>query len=198
LKKFSAIKQISSKDISTLKFVRKIVQYNNQLLFATAGSGLGVFDLFTKELKFYNKNKLTPTALFLMIEMEKSKDKLWIGLNGGGVLVLDINTFKELKLINPGNGVDDLKEGQIWSFLNTDDGYMWVGTRDHGINKIDVNNYKITNYVQVTYNELKNNGVRCIHKKSITELLLGTEKGLFLFNTQSLNFKKNISYRKLS
>lgn len=67
---------------------------------------------------------------------------------------------------------------------------MWVGTRANGLNKVNLDNWLVTKYDAARFPEFANNGIRCLYTYSADELLIGTENGVFIFNTKIEKLRK--------
>lgn len=191
IKKFTPIIHEDADDQNTLKYVRKIVEDDKQnLLIGTSESGLVKFDRKDNSLKFYNfKSSITENRAFI-IEMIRNGNDLWLGYNGSGVGIIDINTLKEKRNIVAGNGKNNLSNGIIWSFLKDNQNNMWIGTRENGINKVNLTTNVVTQYDAKTYAEFHENGIRCMYQYQPDEVVIGTEKGIFTFDIKNEKLKK--------
>ena len=182
IKKFSPIIRENVDDKSTLKYVRKIVEDNEGNLFiGTSESGLVKYNRTTNQLTFFNfKTSLTENRAFI-IDMIKIGNELWLGYNGSGVGVIDINTQKEIRNYSVGENDNQISNGTIWSFYK-DSNYLWVGTRENGINKIDLLSHKVKQFTKKQFPVFAENGIRTIYKSKNNHFILGTEKGLYKFD----------------
>lgn len=75
-------------------------------------------------------------------------------------------------------------------FLKDNNNAIWVGTRENGLNKVNEKGDQITQYDKASYPEFIENGIRCMYQFKPDELLLGTEKGLFVFDIAKAKIKK--------
>lgn len=191
IKKFTPVTHEAAEDENSLKYVRKIIEDDNgDLLIGTSESGLIKYNRGNGDLKFYNyKSSITENRAFI-IEMIRTGNEVWLGYNGSGVGIIDINTLKLRKNILPGTLPDQLSDGTIWSFVKDSANNMWIGTRQNGLNKVDLRTNLITQYNKDRYPDFAENGVRCIYNFKAGELILGTEKGLFLFDIKNEKLQK--------
>ncbi|MBK6331263.1 MAG: histidine kinase [Bacteroidetes bacterium] len=191
VKKFITVKKDAVDDQNTLKYVRKIVEDDDgNLLIGTSESGLVKLNKATNQLTFYNfKSSLTENRAFI-IEMMRNGNDLWLGYNGSGVGIIDIKTLQVKKNILTGKNANQLSNGTIWSFLKDNNNAIWVGTRENGLNKVNEKGDQITQYDKASYPEFIENGIRCMYQFKPDELLLGTEKGLFVFDIAKAKIKK--------
>lgn len=191
IKQFIPIKKEDPDDLRSLKFVRKIVEGDNQKLFiGTSGSGLVKYNRSTEQFTFYN-NQNTPNLLDnFIIEMLRSGNDLYLGFNGTGIGVVDIHTLRSKKLITPGTGPNQISEGTIWSLLQDKDDYIWIGTRENGLNRLETKTGRVKQFTRFDYPDFETNGLRCLFSLNDQFLLIGTEKGLFELNKQTFALKK--------
>ncbi|MBK7689755.1 MAG: histidine kinase [Bacteroidetes bacterium] len=190
IKKFSPITYIDSEEKNTLRYVRKIIEDDRgHLLIGTSESGLVRYHLQTGKFDFYNFQMSEANVKEFIIEMIRDGDNLWLGYNNFGVCIVDIHTLQIKRKLVYGTGANNLSAGSIWSFLKKD-GHMWVGTRANGLNKVNLDNWEVTKYDENRFPEFANNGVRCLYTYKTDELLIGTEEGVFIFNTKSEKLRK--------
>lgn len=198
VRKFVPITKEDEDETKTLKFVRKIVEDNQgNLLIGTAGSGLIEYAPSNGNIKFYTFDANNNFSEKYIIELAKVNNQLFLGFNGSGVGVLDINTLKPLYTIDVGTKENQISDGTIWSFLYDGSSTLWIGTRENGLNALDLNTKKVKQFTKEIYPFFEGNGVRCLFRDKNKNLLVGTEKGiLFIENkTQKLIqvFPKNTS-----
>ena len=182
IKKFSTITTNDSIKFNNLKFVRKLVEDNqNNLFIGTSGNGVFKFNNTTKSLEFINTNKKIDPDNFL-IEMLCTDNKLWLGYFGNGIDVCDINSFATIHKFRSGKNKNNISDGVIWSMLDDQQGNIWIGTKNGGLNKIDKKSFAVTQFDNINYPMFDQNGVCTIKQLNNRILLLGTTKGLFSFD----------------
>jgi len=182
IKKFSTITTSDTNKNQNLKYVRKLVEGdNNNLFIGTSSNGIFKFNNTTKSLEFINTNKKNSPENFL-IEMLYTDNSLWLGYFGNGIDVCDINSFATLHKFRAGNNKNDISDGAIWSMLDDQQGNIWIGTKNGGLNKIDKKTFIVTQFNNVKYPVFENNGVKTIKQLNSRTLLLGTLKGLYAFD----------------
>jgi ligand-binding sensor domain-containing protein len=182
IKKFSTITTNDSIKTNKLKFVRKLVEDNhNNLFIGTSGNGIFKFNNNTKSLEFINTNKKNDPENFL-IEMLCTDNKLWLGYFGNGIDVCDLQSFKTINKFRIGKNKNDISDGVIWSMLDDQQGNVWIGTKNGGLNKIDKKTLVVTQFNHVNYPMFDQNGISTIKQLNSRTLLLGTTKGLYSFD----------------
>ena len=122
--------------------------------------------------------------------MIRNGDELWLGYNSLGICVVDIKTLKLKRNIFEGKSNKELSGGTIWSLCKDNQNNMWVGTRDNGLNKIDLATGIITKFEAPQFPALEKNGIRCLYNFNANEILMGTEKGLFIFYVREEKLQK--------
>ncbi len=68
-------------------------------------------------------------------------------------------------------------------FYNDSKGFLWVGTFD-GLNRFDGKNFKVFKHIPDDSKSLINNRIRCIFEHSSGKLLIGTERGICVYNSE--------------
>ncbi len=188
IKKFTTICKYDSDDLKNLRFVRKIIEDDrHNLLIGTGGSGLVKYNRLDHSFSFYNSGNVLTNSDNFIIDMIRINNELWLGYNGCGIDVLDINTLTKIRHISAGNSEKEISNGVIWSFLNDSLGNLWVGTRLNGMNKINLISGKVQQFNKTEYPMLSS-GMRCLSLLKNGNILLGTENGLFEIDVMSSKF----------
>ena len=190
VKKFSPITYTDAEEKNTLRYVRKIIEDDRgHLLIGTSESGLVRYHMQTGKFDFYNFQMSEANVKEFIIEMVRDGNDLWLGYNNFGICIVDIHTLQLKKKLVYGTGSSNLSAGSIWSFMK-EGRNMWVGTRSNGLNKVNLDNWLVTKYDASRFPEFVDNGVRCLYTYRADELLIGTENGVFIFNTKSEKLRK--------
>lgn len=115
---------------------------------------------------------------------------IWVGTKFAGVFKYNtkINTFncwpQQYKCL------ENLSNKYMLSFLEEEDGIFWLGTKHDGLFRVDCNQYKTTNFQHsdIVLNSLGSNRVNHIFRDSKSNLWLGTNTTLSLYNEQNNSF----------
>lgn len=191
IKQFTPIYKDDPDDFKSLKFIRKLIEGNyHQLFIGTSGSGLIRYDRIKGTFEFFNNRNAKNYPDNFVIELIRIKNELYLGYNGTGIGVVDVNTVKPIKTYTAGKGPNQLSDGTIWSFVQDQEGYLWVGTRENGLNRIDLSNGKVKQFTASEYPEFENNGLRCLYDLDARFLLIGSEKGLYQMDKSNFNLTK--------
>jgi ligand-binding sensor domain-containing protein len=125
---------------------------------------------------------------------EDNSGYLWVGTEGGINKVnrqtLEIENFQKSAYIHP-----DLKD-TIFSLL-ADSSILWVGTQKKLI-KVDLKDDSLYSVPVPNPEGITNLQIRTIKKQGVNTLVLGTDDGLLLLNTKSLEIMMHLRFPKLS
>src|SRR5690606_17301953 len=80
----------------------------------------------------------------------------------------------------------DQENGQITSLLQTERGYMWLGTYGEGLKRLDLSNNEITSWTES--DGLSNNVVYGLLQDETGNIWMSTNKGLSKFNLETESF----------
>jgi len=178
VKKFVTIKNGSKEDFRSLHFVRKIVEDDrNTLLIGTSGSGLVKYDRESQKFTFLNDRNFAVNPVNFIIDMIRVKDELWVGYNGGGVDILDIQTLNRIGHFSVGKSQNEISDGLIWSFMNDNRGNIWIGTRNNGLNMVNIQTRTVKQFTRAEFPVLAT-GMRSMMMLRSGNFLVATEDGL--------------------
>lgn len=107
-------------------------------------------------------------------------ENLWIGTAGNGLVHFDPRNKVFTPIVNRENL--NIENQSIYSIFCDDDNNLWIGTSTNGLFRYNQISGKSNHYLDNT------GSVKAIGKYSENELIMGSEKGLIIFN------KKNKSY----
>ncbi len=144
------------------------------------------FDNFKKYLSGFGKSALSGNIVH-----EIGKDKygnFWIGTEDGG-----------LNKIDPKSGVTehfraDGKTGSITHNnihgLATIGDELWIGSTSHGLDILDIKTGKLKrHYNEIGEGALRSTFVVCLFKTKDNTMLLGTDRGLYQYDSKSKTFQ---------
>ncbi len=127
--------------------------------------------------------------------LEDNKHNLWIGIENGGLDLLDlsaykigVNSFVHYKN-DPSRGTS-LSNNSIYSLLQDNQGNIWVGTFGDGINLINPISDRFIHFMNEpgVNNSLNNNQVNAFYEEN-NFLWIGTAGGLDRYNKRDDTFK---------
>jgi signal transduction histidine kinase/DNA-binding response OmpR family regulator/ligand-binding sensor domain-containing protein len=156
--------------------------------------GLDMFDRTTRKFKrFPVLSDANSSATFLVRCIDEDDlGNIWVGLENGGMTVLDPNTGSHTNYLH--DDIDDtsLSDNSVWTIRHDTKGNMWVGTFNSGINF--VNRDGVNKFTHYRHNSsptsLSNNKVLCIFEDSSERIWIGTDGGgLNLFDPLTGAFK---------
>lgn len=160
------------------EIVSMITDSQNRLWIALFNKGLSCFSHSGKLLASYTtRNSLLSNDIILsMVERE---GKLWLGTDGGGINVLDLQTGKFTLLENiPGEENYSLPANSILSLYNDRNNNIWAGSvRDGLINIREVYMKTYTSVVPGSDNGLSNKSILSLYQQTPDRIWIGTDGG---------------------
>ena len=148
-------------------YVYAINQDKNGYLWSGTGEGLCKFDGASFK-SFYTKDGIADN--FVTTSYKDHSRNLWLGHNGGSVTFYDGKKFRS---INTGN----FSKSPVTCITGDDKGYVWCATQNDGVFRID-KNFDI----DVFKGEFTQSAIFSIMFTENNQLLVGTDKGLLLYN----------------
>jgi len=82
---------------------------------------------------------------------------LWVGTNGGGLNLLDIELQRFYKIRHDSGNYNSLSEDNVVSLFQDSFGEFWIGTSDAGLNRVNLNSLPVTS--DGKYNATKFNSI---------------------------------------
>lgn len=137
------------------------------------------YNLFTK---FYETGKKESLVGNIIRDICEDKNGLiWIGTEDAGINIYNPqnNVFTNL---SPNKSSISIANNNIHGLLAIDN-EMWVGTFEHGLDRIDINSKKIIKHYNAGLGalDLKSNFITTIYKTNEGEILIGTSNGLYKY-----------------
>jgi signal transduction histidine kinase/ligand-binding sensor domain-containing protein/DNA-binding response OmpR family regulator len=133
--------------------------------------------------------------------LQDSKGRIWIGTSNQGLIVMDYKEDNEIKPVfyqykpDPFNE-QSVSQGAIYSLVEDNNNYLWIGTENGGLNIIDLNNFNKNNcrFYYYTHNpndilSISNNSIHDIYIDNQNTVWLGVYNGgLSYYNELSQKF----------
>lgn len=176
-----------------------LIAADGTVLVATA-DGLNIYnkekDSFERILYNPDKDILTNQVIYSLDQDELGN--IWIGTEDG-INKIDAKS----KSINHIQIDEDANvEANVYRVYSDKEGFMWIGTFDSGLLKVNIHTNEITSYKSVINNESKlpGNMVKDILRDSRGDVWVCTDKGLAKYNEENDNFivYKNKIYDRYS
>ncbi len=146
-------------------------------------------------IKFINlehnpKNKSSISKGAILALTEDAKNNLWIGIENGGLNIINLKETKESALnfkhlVNNPTDNSSISNNSVHVLYRDRQNTMWVGTYGDGINYSNplLQKFKHYRHIPNQKNSLNNNHVNVIYEEGRL-LWLGTEGGLNLYNKE--------------
>jgi len=144
----------------------------------------------------YNQNdKSSINSGAILSIIEDDADRLWIGVENGGLNMLDLNSLSSQKIsfnryVNDPMDNESISNNSIQSLYIDDQNTLWIGTYGDGLNYYNKLLHKFATIKKQasTGNTLSDNHINVLYNEK-DYLWIGTENGLNVYD------KKNNSYR---
>lgn len=167
--------------------LRTVYCGDHRIWVGTYNNGVYFIDPRIKKFELYQRNPLVKESLCdnnVRAFAEDKEGNIWIAGNAG-INKLDIKTRR---ISNPERINEYIGRKGIKDILIDSENNLWIGTRDDGVIKVNVNTF----YIQEFSLESKgtgNNKVLCLYKDNTGTLWAGTlGSGLFYFNEGTNRF----------
>jgi ligand-binding sensor domain-containing protein/serine phosphatase RsbU (regulator of sigma subunit) len=163
----------------------------------TYGGGLNRFDREQEKFIRYRHRTGDPTSLSSDKVTAIREDRcgvLWVGTDDGGLNRLNresrrspstgtMNTFTRYGSGTGSDGAAGLRSNSIVAICEDHSGYLWIGTRDAGLCRLDLERkqYKYFLANPGDPGSLNSDTILSLYEDHAGELWVGTEKGLHLF-----------------
>lgn len=154
--------------------------------------GLCKYDPLSNDLRFYQPTLTTKDIITNHINslVEDNDGNIWGGSVYNGLLKFDRKTDSFIRYKNIPDDPLSISGDAVLSVCVDRTGILWVGTWGTGVNKWDIKKWKFQkydeNYLKSTLNNLM---ITSIYEDDFKNLWLGTFKGLYLYNSNSKEFK---------
>lgn len=171
------------------------IDSNNKVWIGTANGGINVYDPLTKATKIYNnfpKEKLDLVNTNVVHIIEDIFGKIWFSTDRGGLYRID-SEEKIIPYMHDPTQKESLNSNALTRVYCDEEGVLWVGTYDKGLNKANLNQIEFRHIRNEFFNKnsLSNDNVNAILEDSKGNIWIGTENGL---NRTDLDFKSFTHY----
>lgn len=186
--RFEQIK-FSQSDHSSKVRVYRIVDADENRLWIGSRSGLSIIDKKTHQFQFYEHGTDEDGSIgdgsVKIIYRDLSK-KLWVVTSNSGLYNLIEKTDGSFSFKHyPINNYNE-QNGQITSVLQTEPGFMWMGTYGEGLKKLNLKTKDVTSWTEL--DGLSNNVVYGLLKDDNNCIWMSTNKGLSKFDIETESF----------
>ncbi|MGQ0827164.1 MAG: two-component regulator propeller domain-containing protein [Bacteroidota bacterium] len=160
----------TSKDGLKNNFVYSVLEYKDNEYWLLANEGL--YELNEKGIKLINSTLSTDATYYSYL---KAKDNtIWIASNKG-VLKYNGTDFQKF------NSKNGLINDHIWKIVQDREQNIWFASKDNGVSKLDAERF----YMYTVKDGLVFNEINCIHQSKDGGFLMGSDKGLSIFNGET-------------
>lgn len=135
-------------------------------------------------------SSLTHNTVHSIMEVEGGK--IWVGTNGGGISIFDLDgTF-----VRSITGIKSNIKSNALQFINAlfydSFGYIWIGTVENGLLKYDAQSgeYEHFKFDENDQYSILSNTIESIYQDKQKNIWIGTDKGLLIYNNQKKQFQR--------
>jgi len=173
----------SNKQSISFNDVRDIVEdEKNNLWIATWGGGLNYFDrkanTFSRLNSANNKN---------IVSILKDKNKIWLATFGGGLGLFDILKKEVINFNYKETDSTSISSNNLFSLLKDSRGYLWVGTSDAGVNRMNLKTNKVERFEN--FENIKYKTITSIIEDDDLNIWFGSKKGIIKYDYEKNIFK---------
>ena len=170
------------------KYVRSIHQDESGKLWFATNKGVIVYDSIKKTshlIEANDRNKASLVSENITKIFQSSDNTIWVSTYGGGIS----RHFPHSRRFESYGLHSNIREGLIdpilYSLHEGHDSSIWIGTEFGKLSKLNPDSGKFTHYPLMIGGKEFNNSIRSILEIDNNQLLLGTTKGVYLYNTET-------------
>jgi ligand-binding sensor domain-containing protein/signal transduction histidine kinase len=165
----------------------------------TNGGGLNIFDRAKREYSYYLAQTNDPGSLSsnrVYAIQEDQSGSVWLGTNGGGLARVIFGPSPQRKLLgfkkyrHLPEDPSTLSSDRIRCIIEDYTGFLWIGTFENGVNRLDPRTETFIRYTHDPNNpqSLSNDTVQALYEDSHKILWVGTRTGLNRFHPENGSF----------
>ncbi len=173
------LQQMGAQDVGSL-----LIDSKHNIWAGTWGHGLSRLDAHTGQLRRFvavTDDAESLASMQVQTLFEDKQGNTWVGSTGGVNRMTAAGHWERLK-----TGTQSLANNRIWSFSQTGDQMIWIGTSgglhswhpDTGLSEV---------YLPFPAGSGRDNEIRALYSNG-DELWVGTRRGLFVFDQQNNRF----------
>lgn len=161
------------------------------LWIGTQRAGVNAYNYVNDTFTTYKHDDTNPESLItddITKIVPASDGNLWICTYWKGIDYFDKQTGKFTHYNT--ETVEGLASNHIWSVADGGNGMLYIGHVHHGFSILSVKDKKARNFTHSAddANSLPGNEVTCVYKDNNSNIWVGTDKGLVLFNPETESF----------
>lgn len=162
---------------------------DGNIWFAVESQGMFCYRIDKKELKHYSiklNDKANANVVSFCIDQQKT---IWLGLGDKGLFYTN-NLFKDIIPFTEKDSEDNMFENEvIFKIIPENKNNLYIGSSRKGFTKINLIN-KHTQDLLSGNSKTNNTFVRCVLKSSPNEFWIGTENGIYIYNSNLNSYTK--------
>lgn len=158
---------------------------HGNILIGTPSNGLSVYHPSSDHFTHYTTGNSGLKNNWIFTMMEDSRDQLWLGTNGGGLIEFDVESGTSEQYLFNIDEITSISNDYVTCLEESGDSILWVGTWE-GLNRFDRERKTFKRYFYGAEKpfSLPNNGITCLYLDSRNNFWVGTYSGLGLYSPE--------------
>ena len=161
------------------------------LWIGTARAGLNAYDYEKDEFTAYSHDPSDPSSLItddVTYVAPAADGGIWVSTFWRGIDHLDPKTGKFTHF--NASTVKGMPDASVWTMTDGGDGFLYVAHEHHGLTVIDVRHMTARNFMPDPKRQdaLPSANISCVYKDSMSNIWVGSDAGLSLFDCEEGSF----------
>ncbi|MCB9223676.1 MAG: adenylate/guanylate cyclase domain-containing protein [Crocinitomicaceae bacterium] len=184
---FERVKFLNYEHSSNVR-VYSIIRADEDRLWIGSRSGLSILNMKTREFQFYENTGESGSLGDGSVKTvyRDLSDKLWVVTSNTGLYNVIEKSDSTYKFKHYPINNYSLDNGQITTILQTDPGYMWLGTYGEGLKRLNLKTNEAATWTEA--DGLSNNVIYGLLQDNNGFIWMSTNKGLSKFDPQTETF----------
>ena len=185
-------RHISAKEGLLAPSIYSVIKDKKGFIWLASGIGLFRYDGYKFKYFYNNPNDSTSLSGNLLTAQLFIDDKgdLWVGTKDNGLNRFNIYTEKAEQFVHDANKPGSISSNNIHKVIQDSSGNIWVATQGGGLNKFNKKDHTFSVFLPNSDDPSdKANCIQSLIQTDDTKLMVGTRKGLYLFNVEEENFE---------
>ncbi|MDN5214537.1 two-component regulator propeller domain-containing protein [Fulvivirgaceae bacterium BMA12] len=169
--------------------IYSLYEDKNGLIWVGTQEGLSVFDHATRAFTVFKKSRSPNKGLShntVKSIIEDANGNYWLGTNGGGLNKITLKPGPEpiveraqfTHYWHEADNEQSISSNYLTALVADKNGYLWIGTRDNGLNKFDPKSATALHYLKEQKYSISDNRINTLYLDRQGDIWAGTQEGL--------------------